>query len=101
MIFTKGDVIAQFIVRKLYRYFVYYNITPDIETNVIIPLANDFKADWQIKPLLAALLKSAHFYDNLFQLSQSRYHGESACVITQLQFICHAEHQRIDIFQND
>ncbi len=65
MIFTKGDVIAQFIVRKLYRYFVYYNITPDIETNVIIPLANDFKVDWEIKPLLAALLKSAHFYDNL------------------------------------
>jgi len=65
LIFTKSDVVAQFIVRKLYRYFVYYNITADIETNVIIPLANDFKANWDIKPLLKALLVSDHFYDPL------------------------------------
>ncbi len=65
LIFTKSDIIAQFMVRKLYRYFVYYNITADIETNVIIPLANDFKTNWEIKPLLENLFKSAHFYDSL------------------------------------
>jgi len=65
LIFTKSDVVARFIVRKLYRYFVYYNITADIETNVIIPLANDFKANWEIKPLLKALLVSNHFFDPL------------------------------------
>jgi uncharacterized protein (DUF1800 family) len=63
MIFNKEDVVARFIVRKLYRYFVYYVIDTNIENNVIIPLANDFKTNWEIKPLVTALLKSEHFYD--------------------------------------
>jgi len=67
LIFTKDDVIARYIVRELYKFFVYYNITPAIETNVIIPLANDFKLNWEIKPLLKALLVSDHFYDPLNQ----------------------------------
>ncbi len=64
MIFSKSDVVARHVVRKLYRYFVYYVIDTDIENNVIIPLANDFKVNWEIKPLLSALLKSEHFYDS-------------------------------------
>ena len=67
MIFTKKDVIARYMVREFYKYFVYYNITPAIETNVIIPLADDFKQNWEIKPLLKALLVSEHFYDPLNQ----------------------------------
>jgi uncharacterized protein (DUF1800 family) len=67
MIFTKSDVIARYMVREFYKYFVYYNITPAIETNVIIPLADDFKQNWEIKPLLKALLISDHFYDPLNQ----------------------------------
>ena len=64
MIFTKSDVVARHVVRKLYRYFIYYVIDADIENNVIIPLANDFKTNWELKPLLTALLKSEHFYDS-------------------------------------
>jgi len=64
MIFSKSDVVARHIVRKLYRYFVYYVIDTNIENNVIIPLANDFKTNWEIKPLVSALLKSEHFYDS-------------------------------------
>jgi uncharacterized protein (DUF1800 family) len=64
MIFTKEDIIARFIVRKLYRYFVYYVIDSSIETNVIIPLANLFKQNWELKPVVSALLKSEHFYDD-------------------------------------
>ncbi len=64
MIFSKSDVVARFIVRKLYRYFVYYVIDSNIEANVIIPLADDFKTNWEIKPLVTALLKSQHFFDN-------------------------------------
>lgn len=63
MIFNKEDVVARFIVRKLYRYFVYYVIDSNIENNIIIPLANDFKQNWELKPLVTALLKSEHFYD--------------------------------------
>lgn len=64
MIFAKEDVVARFIVRKLYKYFVYYVIDSNIENNIIIPLANDFKQNWEIKPLVSALLKSEHFFDN-------------------------------------
>lgn len=64
MIFTHEDIVARFIVRKLYRYFVYYVIDTDIENNVIIPLANIFKTDWELKPVVTALLKSEHFYDS-------------------------------------
>ncbi len=64
MIFAKDDVVARYIVRKLYKYFVYYVIDSNIENNVIIPLANDFKQNWEIKPLVTALLKSEHFYDS-------------------------------------
>ena len=65
MIFTKEDVIARYMVREFYKFFVYYNITPTIEANVIIPLANDFKQNWEIKPLVRALLLSDHFFDPL------------------------------------
>lgn len=67
MIFTKEDVIARFIVRKLYRFFVYYVIDTSIENDVIIPLANIFKQNWELKPVVTALLKSEHFYDENYQ----------------------------------
>lgn len=67
LIFTKEDVIARYMVREFYRFFVYYNITAEIETNVIIPLANDFKQNWEIKPIIKNLLLSQHFFDPLNQ----------------------------------
>ena len=67
MIFTKQEV-AKFIVRKLYRFFVYYDIDSTTEFNIIIPLAQIFmNNNWEIKPVLDALLKSEHFYDVLSQ----------------------------------
>jgi uncharacterized protein (DUF1800 family) len=63
LIFAKNDV-ALFIIRKLYRFFVYYKITADIETNVIVPLANLFRDNhYDILPVLNMLFRSEHFYD--------------------------------------
>ncbi|MEN9613015.1 MAG: hypothetical protein RLZZ628_3829, partial [Bacteroidota bacterium] len=63
LIFAKNDV-ALFIIRKLYRFFVYYKITADIEANVIVPLANLFRDNqYNILPVLNALFRSEHFYD--------------------------------------
>ncbi len=60
----------KFICRKIYRFFVNPNVTQDIETNVIIPLANLFKSQdpvtgrtFEIKPVIKKLLMSQHFYD--------------------------------------
>lgn len=57
---------ARHIVRKLYQFFVYYEITADAETNVIRPLADLFKSGgYDIKKVLEVLFKSEHFYDML------------------------------------
>jgi uncharacterized protein (DUF1800 family) len=68
MIFSKSVQVSEFIVKKLYTWFVYYTIEPDTITNVIKPLAQQFRdGGWEIKPVLAALLKSEHFFDPLSQ----------------------------------
>jgi uncharacterized protein (DUF1800 family) len=67
MIFAQNEV-AKFIVRKFYRWFVYYDIDTATEANIITPLADMFRANnYDIKPVLIALFKSEHFYDVLNQ----------------------------------
>lgn len=67
MIFATQEV-AKFICRKLYRFFVYYNIDAGVETNIIAPLADIFRNNnYEIKPVLTALFKSEHFFDVLNQ----------------------------------
>ena len=68
MIFSKSTEVSRFIVKKLYRYFVYYKIDTATETNVIDPLAQILVSNnWEIKPVLSALLKSEHFFDTVNQ----------------------------------
>ncbi|WP_158085197.1 DUF1800 domain-containing protein [Niastella vici] len=68
MIFNKSVEVSEFIVKKLYTWFVYYTIEPDTLTNVIKPLAQQLvSGNWEIKPVLATLLKSEHFFDPLSQ----------------------------------
>jgi len=67
MIFNVDEV-SKCICRKLYRFFVYYTIDAATEANVIVPLAQLFKqSNYEIKPVLARLLKSEHFFDMLNQ----------------------------------
>ena len=67
MIFAQNEV-AKFIVRKFYRWFVYYEIDAATEANVISPLADIFRSNnYEIKPVLNTLFKSEHFYDVLNQ----------------------------------
>jgi uncharacterized protein (DUF1800 family) len=67
MIFLQNEV-AKFIVRKFYRWFVYYDIDATTEANVITPLADIFRNNnYNIKPVLTALFKSEHFFDVLNQ----------------------------------
>lgn len=57
---------AKYIIRKLYKWYVNMEVTQDIETNIIIPLANEFKSaanNWAIEPILKKLLISQNFYD--------------------------------------
>ena len=64
MIFTKEQVVAKFLCRKIYRFFCYYVIDSQTETDVIAPLAQTLiDNNWEIKPVMAKLFKSQHFFD--------------------------------------
>jgi uncharacterized protein (DUF1800 family) len=64
MIFAQEET-ARFICRKMYRFFVYWDITAEVETDIIHPLATTFRSnDYEIEPVLRQLLASEHFYDS-------------------------------------
>lgn len=64
IIFQK-DECARFIARKLYRWFVYYDIDATTEIEVIEPMAQLILANnYEVQPAIEALLSSAHFYED-------------------------------------
>ena len=61
----RTTAIANFICAKFYRYFVYSN-PAGTDTSVVSAMADLFiQNNFDIKPVMSALLKSAHFFDNL------------------------------------
>jgi hypothetical protein len=55
---------AKNICRKLYRYFIFREITAAVETDIIVPLANTLKNNnYNVSIVLNQLLQSKHFYD--------------------------------------
>jgi len=58
------DEVARFICRRLYRWFVFYQIDEEVETNVIEPMAQVLiDNDYEIRFALEALFGSQHFFD--------------------------------------
>lgn len=58
------NIPALYICKKLYRWFVNYDITDEVQKTVIEPLAQLLvESDYEIKPVLKALLSSEHFYE--------------------------------------
>jgi uncharacterized protein (DUF1800 family) len=63
MIFAQPET-ARFICRKIYRFFVYWDITAEVESDIIGPLAVTFRTgSYNMEPVLRQLLASQHFYD--------------------------------------
>lgn len=55
---------AKHLCRRIYRQFVYFNITDEIEADIIEPLATILvNNNYDILPVLEALFVSKHFYD--------------------------------------
>jgi uncharacterized protein (DUF1800 family) len=78
MIFAKGGGYntAYFLCQKIYTTFVYW--VPN--TGVIDAMANKLIAsNWELKPVLDALLKSAHFYDSEVIGAQLKSPAELFC----------------------
>lgn len=67
MIFNTTEA-ARFICRKLYKWFVYYDISETVEAEVITPMAEVLIANnYEVRPALSVLFKSEHFFDVLNQ----------------------------------
>ncbi len=63
-IFSKEET-AYHICRKLYKYFVSTELTEQIEATVIETMAQTMISNnYEIRPVLAQLFKSEHFYDS-------------------------------------
>jgi len=63
MIYSKRET-AMNICRRIYRFYVYHDITEDIDNNIISPLADTFAAnDFKLQPVLEELFSSQHFYE--------------------------------------
>jgi uncharacterized protein (DUF1800 family) len=68
MIFSKSAEVSRFLVKKLYRWFIYYEIDSTTEANIIEPLALMLRNNnWNVQPVINRLLKSEHFFDVLNQ----------------------------------
>ena len=65
MIFESNET-AFYLSRRLYRFLVYSEIDATAEQNVIAPMAEILRSNnYEILPVLEALLKSEHFFDVL------------------------------------
>jgi uncharacterized protein (DUF1800 family) len=63
MIFAQKET-AKSYCRKIYRFFMYYNITEEIETDIIAPLADFLVAnDYNLSATIKRFLSSEHFFD--------------------------------------
>ncbi|MES2734161.1 MAG: DUF1800 family protein [Bacteroidota bacterium] len=63
MIFDQPET-ARHLCRKIYRFFVFYDITAEIEQDIIVPLSEVLQNNnYEIRAVLEMLWKSKHFYD--------------------------------------
>ena len=63
MIFAQPET-AKNLCRRLYHYFIYKEITDEIENDIIVPLSNTLIFNnFEVKPVLEQLLASQHFFD--------------------------------------
>jgi uncharacterized protein (DUF1800 family) len=75
MIYTRQET-ARYICRKLYRFFVYHDITLELENDIIADMAqilisNQFK----IQPVIEELLGSRHFYEAESGITDNNFGG--------------------------
>jgi uncharacterized protein (DUF1800 family) len=79
----KADAVSNFICEKLYRYFIYSN-PAKVNIDIIKSLAKTFRDNnWQIRPVLAELLKSNHFFDEVQRGIQIKSPSELIVGITK------------------
>lgn len=75
MIYSKRET-AMNICRRVYRFFVYHNITEAIDDTIISALADTFEASgYKLQPVLEELFMSEHFYDAVGGVTDDNFGG--------------------------
>lgn len=75
MIYEQPET-ANHICRKIYRFFVYHEITSTINTNIISVMADTFRANnFKLQPVIENLLKSQHFYEAAAGITDDTFGG--------------------------
>lgn len=63
---TSQQESALYICRKIYRFYVYHEITEELQNTVITDMAETLVAnDFKLQPVLEELFQSEHFYEAL------------------------------------
>ncbi len=75
LIYTQPET-ARHFCRRVYRFFVYHEITQAIDDTIIAEMANTFVANgYKIQPVLEDLFQSQHFYDAAAGLNDDAFGG--------------------------
>jgi uncharacterized protein (DUF1800 family) len=75
MIYAQEET-ARHICRKVYRFFVYHEITDTINTNIISVMADTFRANnFKLQPVIENLLRSQHFYEAAAGVADDKFGG--------------------------
>jgi|APTNR8051073442_1049403.scaffolds.fasta_scaffold00003_77 uncharacterized protein (DUF1800 family) len=75
MIYEQPET-ANHICRKIYRFFVYHEITDAINTNIISVMADTFRTNnFKLQPVIENLLRSQHFYEAAGGITDDNFGG--------------------------
>ncbi|UII26047.1 DUF1800 domain-containing protein [Fulvivirga maritima] len=72
----ENEETAKHICRKIYRFFVYYDITEEINNTIIEDMAQVFVSNnYKLQPVLEALFKSEYFYEASTDITDDKFGG--------------------------
>jgi uncharacterized protein (DUF1800 family) len=75
LIYSKPET-ARNICRRIYRFFVYHNITETIDNTIVASMAETFTAnEFKLQPVLEELFASQHFYDASTPVNDDNFGG--------------------------
>jgi len=75
MAYERDETTRQ-ICRKLYRFYMHYEITEAIDDSIIADMAATFVAnDYKIQPVLEELFQSEHFYEAAAGINDDKFGG--------------------------
>jgi uncharacterized protein (DUF1800 family) len=75
MIYSKPET-ARNICRRIYRFYVYHEITQSIDNTIIAEMATTFAAnEFKLQPVLEELFKSQHFYEAAAGVNDDNFGG--------------------------